>query len=274
MRVSRSVATVLTLFAASTLAASPAFAAAPPNDTTAGAVAVTVGDSLSVDTTQATTDSDDAQLNASCGAPATDASVWYTVTVPSDTGVVVDVSQSDYSAGVLVGEGSPGSLETVACGPGAVGFFATGGTTYYVLAIDDQDDGQGNGGQLSISFNPTPPPPSLEVSLAPRGTFDSRTGVATLHGTYTCTDADNIEVFGDVTQTLGGRTGNVYGFFDIVEFDTCDGIAHTWTADVYPESGRFAGGKALTVAVTFACGAFECADGFAEQTVQLAGGRK
>jgi hypothetical protein len=89
-----------------------------------------------LDTTEATTDSDDAQLNTNCGAPATDASVWYALE-GSDTPVVVDVSQSNYSAGVLVGVGSQGDLRIVTCGPGTVAFFAFAGTTYYVLAIDD-----------------------------------------------------------------------------------------------------------------------------------------
>ena len=80
-----------------------------------------------LDTTQATTDGDDAQLNASCGAPATDASVWYAFTAASDIGVVVDVSQSNYSAGVLVGVGSQGNLQTVACGPGDCGLLRSGG---------------------------------------------------------------------------------------------------------------------------------------------------
>lgn len=59
-----------------------------------------------LDTTEATTDGDDAQLNETCGAPATDASVWYAFVAGSDAVVVVDVSQSGYSAGVLVGVGS------------------------------------------------------------------------------------------------------------------------------------------------------------------------
>ena len=50
-------------------------------------------------TTGATTDADDAQLNTTCGAPATDASVWYSLQ-GSGKGVVADVSSSDYSAGV------------------------------------------------------------------------------------------------------------------------------------------------------------------------------
>ena len=63
---------------------------------------MTIGFSEVLDTTEATTDADDAQFNASCGAPATDASVWYTL-VGTDEVVIVDVSGSDYSAGVLVG---------------------------------------------------------------------------------------------------------------------------------------------------------------------------
>jgi hypothetical protein len=69
-------------------------AAAPSNDVFGGATAATIGFSETLDTTEATTDSDDAQLNASCGAPATDASVWYSFD-GTDTGVIVDVSQSD-----------------------------------------------------------------------------------------------------------------------------------------------------------------------------------
>jgi hypothetical protein len=66
---------VLLALALSSLGVSaPAALAAPPsNDTFAGA-RPDVSELL--DTTEATTDSDDAQLNATCGAPATDASVW------------------------------------------------------------------------------------------------------------------------------------------------------------------------------------------------------
>ena len=87
------------------ISAPTALAAPPTNDTFAGATPATVGFGEVLDTTDATTDSDDAQLNDECGAPATDASVWYAVE-GADVGVVVDVSQSDYSAGVLVGTGA------------------------------------------------------------------------------------------------------------------------------------------------------------------------
>lgn len=250
----------------------PAALAAPPNnDTFTGATAVTGGFSEVLDTTEATTDSDDAQLNASCGAPATDASVWYAFAAVSDAVVVVDVSQSNYSAGVLVGVGSQGNLQTVECGPGAVAFFAAAGTTYYVLAIDDQFDGGGNGGSLSISFNEVVSP-TVDITLNRFGRVNARTGVATISGTYTCTNGDFLDVFVDARQNVG-RLFSILGSGSFFDFGTCDGAPHTWTADVLPQNGKFAGGKTMTVAFAFSCGPFECADGFAEQTVQLRGGK-
>jgi hypothetical protein len=252
------------------VAAQTALAVPPSNDTFAGATPATLGFSQELDTTDATTDADDAQLNASCGAPATDASVWYSF-AGTDAGVVVDVSQSSYSAGVLVGVGTQGNLDTVTCGPGTVGFFAVAGTTYYVLAIDDQSDGGGNGGTLRISFNAAPPPPTVEIAVDRVGRFDARTGVATLTGTYACTNGDFIDVFGEARQNVGRFT--IVGSFEFFEVGTCDGTPRAWSAEVFPENGSFQGGKAMTVTFAFSCGPFECAEGFVEQTVLLRGGK-
>jgi hypothetical protein len=261
--------TVLVLTLSALGVSAPAALAAPPsNDTFPNATQVTIGFSELLDTTEATTDADDAQLNVICGAPATDASVWYAID-GTDTGIVVDVSQSDYSAGVLVGVGSQGSLDIVACGPGTVGFFAAVGTTYYVLAIDDQLDGGGNGGNLSISFNEAPPPPTLDFTVNRYGSFNSRTGTATISGTYTCTNGDFIEVFVDARQRVGRLF--IFGSGGFFDFGTCDGTPHTWSAEIFPQNGIFKGGKTLTLNFSQACGAFECALGFAEQTVQLRG---
>lgn len=267
----RRIVVLAMLFSVIGVSAQPAFAAAPSNDTIGGATIATVGFSETLDTTEATTDADDTALNAFCGAPATDASVWYRY-VGDDAGVVVDVSQSSYTAGVLVGVDTGSGLELVTCGPDAVVFFASLGATYYVLAIDDQFDGGGNGGTLNISFNEIPPPPTVELTVDPYGRVDARTGVATISGTYTCSGGDFIDVFGDVRQNVGRFTiSGSFGFFD---FGTCDGQPHLWTADVFPFNGKFAGGKTLTVAWGFSCGVFECSEGYAEQTVQLRGGRK
>ena len=249
----------------------PALAAPPANDTFGGATLAAAGFSEVLNTSEATTDADDAQLNTNCGAPATDASVWYAF-AGNDAGVIIDVSSSDYSAGVAVGVGTQGNLQIVTCGPGAVAFFAGAGETYYVLAFDDQFDGAGNGGNLSISFNNVPPPPTIDFTVNSYGKFNSKTGTATISGTFTCSNGDFIDLFGDASQRVG--RGSVLGSFEFFEFGTCDGNSHNWSAEVFPINGKFAGGKALTITISFSCGAFECSQGFAEQIVQLRGGKK
>lgn len=250
----------------------PAFAAPPGNDTYAGRTIVpSIPFTVSLDTTEATTDADDDELNAQCGAPATDASVWYELTPSTDTGVVVDVSQSTYSAGALVATGSPGDWNLVACAPGAVGFFAVAGQTYTILAIDDQFDGGGNGGILNITIDVAPPPPTIDVTVNRFGTFDARTGSATVSGTVTCTgEADFAFLDTQLSQDVGRFTVRGFGFSEV----TCDGTTRPWSLEVTPENGKFAGGKAVDVTFAVACGAFDCAFDFEERTVQLRGRKR
>jgi hypothetical protein len=111
----------------------------------------------------------------------------------------------------------------------------------------------------------------VNTTFAPRGTVDIKSGVATLHGTYTCTNAIWIGIYGDLSQPVG-RVATVRGSF-IFE-GTCDGTSRTWSAEVAPLSGKFAGGNAPMVGGSFACGAVECADGgVTEQTVRLSVGK-
>src|SRR5690349_23394335 len=61
--------------------ATAASAAPAPNDTAAAATVVSsLPTTISQDTTGATTDATDAALNANCGAPFTNASVWFKYT--------------------------------------------------------------------------------------------------------------------------------------------------------------------------------------------------
>ena len=250
-----------------------AWAAAPGNDTIAGATAVGLGFSEQLDTSEATTDGQDAAVNANCGAPSTDASVWYAYTADDDGGAVVDVSSSSYSAGVIVATGSPGALTTVACGPGTVGFGTSAGTTYYMLAFDDQFDGGGNGGTLRISLSEVPPPPTVDLTVDPTGTVDARTGYAKISGTITCTDAIFVGVFPTLEQRIGVRA-SVIGFGDfITDGSMCDGTPQPWTSAIVPDGGKFAGGKSASFTFSLACGAFQCAEGYAEQQIKLRGGK-
>jgi hypothetical protein len=267
-------ATVLgTVLILSLALAAPALAAPPTNDTYAGREAVTLPDTVSQDTSEATTDADDDELNADCGAPAMDASVWFEYTAAADGFVVVDVSSSDYSAGVFVATGAPGSFEIQACAPGAAAFEAVTGTVYSIIAIDDQSDGGGNGGNLEMNVAVAPPPPEVSITVDPTGRFNSKSGSATISGTVTCSDApiDFSEIDVEVHQSVGRLRINGFGF---IEGFACDGTTQPWSAEVFGENGIFKGGKAATVSFAFACGIFECGVGFDESVVQLKGGTK
>lgn len=251
--------------------AAPVLAAAPANDVYAGRESIAIGDSLTVDTTEATTDADDVEMNSVCGAPAMDASVWYELTATADAFIGIDVSESTYSAGVFVATGSPGSFEVVACGPGAVVFEAVAGEAYAILAIDDQGDGGGNGGTLKIQVAEAPPPPEVDITVNKTGRFNSATGSATISGTVTCTggpaEFSFIEVF--VRQAVGRFFVDGFGF---IEGFTCDGTTQPWSAEVFGANGVFKGGKALSVSFAVACGQFLCGVDFEEHVVQLKGG--
>ena len=256
---------------ATAMSASPASAAAPSNDEFGGAVAVALGDHIVLDTTQATTTPDDAALNAECGAPATKASVWYAYTPASNGGVVLDMTASDYSGGFLVFEGTPTADSLINCGPGIVGFGTTAGTTYTIMVIDDDEDGNtANGGNLVIDVNVAPPPPTVDVTVDPRAKVD-KSGTAWVTGSYSCTNSDFVELDGELHQNVGRFTVNGYGFF--YDEGTCDGASHSFTMPITGENGKFAGGKAASITFTFACGVFDCADGYAEQKLQLTKGR-
>jgi hypothetical protein len=266
----RAALTVVAVCAALTIPAAPAFAAAPSNDTSGGATAVSLGFTQTLDTSEATTDAEDAQANASCGAPATDASVWYTYTAATDGGVIVDMSGSDYSAGAIVATGSPGALDLVSCGPGSVAFAATTGTTYYILVFDDQLDGTGNGGTLELSVSAAPPPPTLDVTVDPVGVAH-KDGTASFTGTYTCTDGDFVDIFGEVAQTVGRFI--IRGSFAFSDEGTCDGETHTWSAVAFGDNGKFSGGRTATITFFDSCNISDCVFGSSEQTVKLRRGR-
>ena len=264
--VHRSLVAIVGILAIALLVVAPAAAAPPANDTFAGAVTISaLPFSATVDTTQATTDADDANANANCGAPATEASVWYAFTPDTAATVGVDVSASDYSAGVIVVTGSPGSFQLVTCGPGSVAFSATPGVTYYLLAFDDTP-GPPNGGTLHIAVSEVQPPEAA-VTVDPTGLVNPHTGVVTVSGTFTCANAD----FGSfVDVTVSQRVGRftISGFGEVFA-DPCDGQSHQWSLDVTGSNGKFAGGKASVDAFMFACGPFECATDEAIQSIRL-----
>jgi hypothetical protein len=250
------------------LAAGPAYAAPPSNDVFVGAVTIgSIPYSVTQDVTEATTDANDVDANAACGAPALDASVWYAITRADDTALVVDVTDSSYPAGVLVITGAPGSFDVVTCGPGAVAFEAVAGVSYYLLIIDDPSDGGGNGGTLRLTVEEAPPPPELTVTVNERATFHPRTGSATVSGTIACV-GDVEFTFIDVQLEQAVGRGEVVGFGSL-DVD-CDGAVRPWSIEILPSFGRkFAGGKSATFTFAVSCGPVFCSEYSNEQQVQL-----
>jgi hypothetical protein len=262
------------LITVSLATAAPVLAAAPSNDLRSGTTHVTaLPFSETVDTSQATTDADDLDIATNClGVPALDASVWYDVTLSADTGVLLDLSGSDYSAGAIVATGGPGAWNVVTCAPGAVVWGATAGTTYTILVFDDQSDGAGNGGSLSVAFSEAPPPPVLSLTVNPRGMFNAKTGGATVRGTVTCTGSPE---FSFIDVSMRQKTGRLFidgeGF---IEGFTCDGTTQNWSVDIVPFNGVFKGGRTATFTFAAACDAFQCGDGFVEAVVSLSQKKK
>jgi hypothetical protein len=246
--------------------AAPVLAAAPGNDTYATRASIgSLPFSASVDTTEGTTDADDVEANANCYSPATDASVWYELAPAADTQIAVSAYASDYAAGVIVVSGSPGSFVLEGCGV-AVNLPLTGGVTYAILVFDY--DGVGNGGNLELSVSVAPAPPVLHVTIDPTGSFNSRSGTATVRGTITCTGGtlngkNGIDV--QMTQTVGRSHFNGYGFATFA----CDGTVEAWSAEIFSDAGKFAGGKATVSAYANACGDFDCGFDEAHQVVTL-----
>jgi hypothetical protein len=254
----------------SPLAASAAIAAPPDNDLVTGATPITLSQTVTQDTTEATTDGLDAELNQNCGAPATNGSVWFSYEDTSGAGLLVDLSSSDFSTGAMIVAGDPtagGYL--VACGPGAVATRGDGTpTTYYVMAFSDTPGV--TGGQLSASFQELPPAPSADLTVDAWATA-YRDGSMRLTGTYTCANADyDAFIDGTVTQTVG-RTKIQGGFF--VYPLECDGQTHQWEAIATSYNGLFAGGKAASVSFAIACGLADCAFTMTEQKIQVRRGR-
>lgn len=267
-RLAAAVAAALTMVA---ITGTPALAAPPSNDVYGGAeVIAAVPFSTALDTTEATTDADDTEMNATCGAPAMDASVWFTFTSPTDEAYLADASASDYSAGVFVATGTPGSFEVLACGPGGAAWQATAGQTYSILVIDDQEDGGGNGGIMQLTLEVAPPPPALDVTVNPIAQFDSKTGSAILAGTIMCgADAEFAFLEAQLTQRVGRLLIRGFGGTDV----TCDGTTRPWTIEVLGDNGLFKGGKSASATFAAACGVAFCSEYFNESTIQLKGKR-
>ena len=246
------------------LVAAPASAAPPANDEPAGALPLQLGDRVVQDTSEATTNPQDEALNAGCGAPATTASVWYSYSPDQDREVVLDVTESDYSGGIMIFSGTPTAGAVVACGPGLVGLRARLGTTYSVMVFSDTGT---SGGRLVLSLQKAPPEPRVTVSVAPRGVV-LRGGAAQLSGTYSCRHGD----FAALDVSLFQRAGRLKVRGRWSSEIRCDGQRRRWSARVVSPVGTYARGHASTRITIVACGLITCTRDRTTRNVRLAWG--
>lgn len=259
--------TALMVVAALGAVAQPAYAAPPANDTPSGATLidpVPFSDVVTID--EATTDALDATLNAGCGAPATEGSVWYRFEATEDGALVFDVSGSSFSAGALVTVGDPAEANLVTCGPGAVSFGVTAGQTYFVMAFSDTPGV--TTGTLVVRAEAAPPPIAVDVTVNPTGTFNPKVGSATISGTLQCSNdiASFAIVDVQLTQSIGRFTISGFGGTDAV----CTDTPQPWSVEVFPfNATKFSGGRTVSVTSAFACGNFSCGVDFEETTVRL-----
>jgi Family of unknown function (DUF6299) len=248
------------------LAAESANAAPPGNDEAQGAVVVNVGDQIEQDTSEATTNAGDAALNANCGAPATLASVWFQYAPVANSNVALDTTASDFSAGLMIFQGTPTADSLIACGPGTLGLQAEAGQTYFVMAFSDTPGV--NGGNLVLSVK-NAPLPRAHVSVAKQGVA-FRGGAAKLHGTYSCRHDESFS-FGNAH--LLQRAGRLKIQANAGVNLQCDGRRHRWSARLVSPVGTYARGNALARIAITVCGLIECRQDLAKRHIHLSSAR-
>lgn len=230
------------------LQASTAVAAPPANDDFDSATVITALPFMdSTDTSEATTAPDDPECAGNGH------TVWYAFTAPADVGVQANTFGSDYDTTLSVYTGSRGELTQIACNDDAadslqsrVRFNATAGVTYFFM-VGSFFDSPGGNLVLSVEEIPLLPPPlEIGVTIDPVGSVVPRTGVATIHGTVTCSRPAFVELSGQLEQRAGRVL--IRGFFNA----TVDCSGETpWSATVSGENGRFVAGRAQASVFAF-----------------------
>jgi len=261
MRVRRLLTSTIVAVALVPLATGPAEAAPPDNDEATGAITVRLGSTVDQDTTEATTNAGDDALNEACGAPLTNASVWYKYTPRVDRTVAFDAGESGYSAGLMVFKGTPTVDSLRTCGPQGAGLRVKAGKTYYVMAFSDTEV---NGGTLVLSLK-NAPPPVVHVSLAKHG-LAYRGGAARLHGTYKCKHGDS---FAAVVPHLFQRAGRLKIQGESEKGIRCNGKRHHWSAKVISPVGLYARGRGMAKVRIVACGFLQCKTASVRRHVHL-----
>jgi hypothetical protein len=222
-------------------APAPALAAPPANDDFDNAVAFTaVPFEATTDTTEATVADDD----PTCVPDSTN-TVWYAVTLPITTEIVVDTFGSDYDTVLSAWTGPRGALEQVACNDDSgslqsrIAFTAEAGVTYHLLVGTFPGSPSGT---LVLHGQALPPAVTLAITIGATGSAVD--GAAVIHGTVSCSRPVDLTVTGTLRQQQRRRTA--LGSYRTAL--SCSGTSG-WRATVLGETGTFRPGSASAVAV-------------------------
>jgi hypothetical protein len=248
---------------ASLLNVAAAAAALPNNDLPEDAIAIDVPlpVAFSQDTTEATVTTDD----VGCGAGGFDrATVWYTF-IPTETiELFISTEPSSYGVAVNIFDTTPDADHLTACFAGAEIVKLEANRLYYLMFADADGD-ELNGGELSVMLGVPPPPLEISLAVDPVGSI-SKSGIATIRGTLTCSEpADRAELWGWLRQSVGRFTIVGGGFAGA----SCGSEPTPWSLVLEGQDGRFAGGRATVEINAFACGASSCGEVFTIASVRL-----
>ena len=150
---------------------------------------------------------------------------------------VVGAEGTDYSYGITVATGEPGSFELLECRPFSYLVIAEAGVTYHFQVFDDQEDGGENGGSLEFTLREStaaaaaeaagPPDDSFVIQTQitfseeedPKGTFEVVAGAEVLgcsSGTFVDPESNEIDDdLVEVTKVFTCESGPKAGTFSI-----------------------------------------------------------
>jgi hypothetical protein len=140
----------------------------------------------------------------------------------------------------------------VSCGPSFAAANLTPGTTYRIMIFDAFDTG---GGTLRLHIDDAP---TIALHVREHTLIDPH-GVVHLTGTYSCTHARSLHIFGSLIDIVGDKVA--VGRFDTlgVPAPICDGLPHAWTGLVLaPSTSPFTQGNAAVFTHALACGDLVC----------------
>jgi hypothetical protein len=151
---------------------------------------------------------------------------------------------------------------TVECSPASGSFFPVGTTTVNCKATDQS----GNVARGSFLVHVVPP---LQFGLAVsnRGSVNTKTGVATISGTLTCSREIFVDVSGTLKQLFAKRVYITGSFYLNVD---CKAPSTKWSVDVTGSNGRFGAGDVTATVDASGC-ELNCHGASATQTVKLSG---